>query len=150
MWLVAMDLFLIAWCVTWGAGFARRSHFWTRVLLCCLVLPALLVAVAHLWPDHVASRVGMFVLLAALIAAPVASCKRPMPQSDPPGGADNGGPGPNRPVGPPDPPRGEVPLPDADPSPVRVRDHRSPQIPRLRRWREREPQHEPIPAPPSQ
>jgi len=57
---------------------------------------------------------------------------------------DGGGRGPRKPPQAPEGPRGGLPLPDADPAQVRIRDHRRPA---LMRFRARRPAHEPERAP---
>jgi hypothetical protein len=69
----------------------------------------------------------------------------PPNHSDP--GSDGGwGRGPNRPPTPPEPPRGGIPLPDAEPARVRLRDHRrlSEQLPGRERRPVREPERTPV------
>ena len=64
-------------------------------------------------------------------------------------GSDEGwGKGPRRPPKPPDPPQGGIPLPDAVPARVRLRDHRrlADQLPRRQRRPAREPERTPIPS----
>ena len=67
------------------------------------------------------------------------------PPPERPDGDDGGGPGPEPdPVRPPDTPRGGIPLPDAEPARIRLRDHdRPPLVPP----RQRRPAREPAPAP---
>jgi len=57
---------------------------------------------------------------------------------------DEGGRGPRNPPRAPEGPRGGLPLPDADPARVRIRDHRRPA---LIRFRARRPAHDPERAP---
>jgi hypothetical protein len=71
----------------------------------------------------------------------------PPHQSDP--GSDDGwGRGPHRPPTPPDPPRGGIPLPDAEQTRVRLRDHRKlrERLPTRERRPAREPDRRPVPS----
>ncbi len=147
--LVAVELALVTVCVVAGRAMGRRSNFWARVLLGCLSVPALVLSVALVAPQA-AVALAWLMLMAAFIVVPAVSCLGP---DSLPGASeedDGGGSGPDRPPVSPDPPNGGVPLPDADPSRTRLRDHGSPRIRYVTRWRSREPERGPVPAPPNQ
>lgn len=124
----------------------RRSRFWARVALACLVGPVWLLLVfvaldANLVAEH--PMVGIF-LCTCVAWVPAAACapalfyRRACPS---PGGSDGGGgPDPDPSPAAPVPPRGGVPLPDGEPGQWRLRDHdrRETQNPI-----ERRPAHEP-------
>ncbi len=142
----ALDLVVAAACVMVALSFRPRPYFWPRVFLGYVELPSLVLAVVLVTADHVPSLLVCPIGFAALIAVPFASSQSMDPPSNPPRGDDGWGrPGPDRPIGPPPSPRGDVPLPDGAPSRLRVRDHSSPKIPRVTRRRGRE--HEPMPTP---
>jgi hypothetical protein len=89
-------------------------------------------------------------LMAALIVVPVLSAEGRDRLPGPSDGDDGGGSGPDRPNGSSEPPDGGIPLSDADPSRTRLRDHGSPKIRSVTRWRSREPDRGPAPAPRNQ
>jgi hypothetical protein len=68
------------------------------------------------------------------------------PRRSDPGSDDGWGRGPDRPPAPPTPPRGGIPLPDAEPASVRLRDHRklSDRLPKRERRPAREPDRMPV------
>lgn len=68
------------------------------------------------------------------------------PRRSDPGSDDGWGRGHDPRPSPPDPPRGGIPLPDAAPAPVRLRDHRklSERLPRRERRPAREPDRTPV------
>jgi hypothetical protein len=68
------------------------------------------------------------------------------PRRSDPGSDDGWGRGPGNPPAPPKPPRGGIPLPDAEPASVRLRDHRrlADRQPRRERRPAREPDRTPI------
>lgn len=148
--LVAVELALVTVCVVAGLAIGRRSHFWARVLLGCLLLPFSVLFVALVAPNQVAVALAWLILIAAFIIVPAWSCQSSESFPGPSRGEDGGGPGPGRPPAPPEPPDGGVPLPDADPSRTRLRDHGSPKIRYVTRWRSREPERGLAPAPPNQ
>jgi hypothetical protein len=91
------------------------------------------------------------VLLTVLLAPALLPRKVLYPPAVPPSSGtddddddDGGGRGPRKPPQAPEGPRGGLPLPDADPARVRIRDHRRPA---LIRFRARRPAHEPERAP---
>ncbi len=94
---------------------------------------------------------GMHLLGLVCAAALILPALRDRPEAPPgsDGGSDGGGgPGPNRPPAPSAGPGGGLPLPDADPARVRLRDHGrlGDHIPRPERRPAREPEREPVPA----
>jgi hypothetical protein len=126
-----------------GSFKQRRSHFWLRALLLQLV-PAVLPGLLALSEKvgivgegtlrttgprlAVASALSLVVVPALLYRSPSSG------SGDSGGGSDFGGgsdPGPDPPPDPPDPPHGGIPLPDADQSAARLRDHSG----GGRRWR---------------
>lgn len=64
-------------------------------------------------------------------------------------GDDGWGRGPKLPPSPPEPPRGGIPLPDAEPAGIRLRDHRrlGERLPRRERRPVREPERRPVRTP---
>ena len=117
--LAAAECGLVMLSVLAGFAMGRRPHFWARVSVGCVFVPALGLVVALVVPPAV-----VLILIGGLIAVPAWSCQSLDP---PPGPSDEGHgrdwSGPDRPPGSPERPRGGVPLPDADPSRIRVRDH---------------------------
>jgi hypothetical protein len=149
--LAIVDLFLVAVCVMAGRAGERRSHFWTRVLLGCLSVPSLVlvvVAVAH--RGQPAPELALLIVVAAFALVPALCCQSPDSLPGPSDEDDRRGSGPDRPSPSPQPPYGGAPLPDAEPSRVRLRDHGPPKSRYVKRWRLREPEREPAPAPPNQ
>jgi hypothetical protein len=79
---------------------------------------------------------------AAVLIIPALRDSPDFPPRRPDGGSDDGwGRGPEGPPKPPAPPKGGIPLPDAVPAHVRLRDHRK--LPELLPGRERRPSREP-------
>jgi hypothetical protein len=142
--LAVVELALVTVCVLAGHAMGRRSHFWARVLLGCVVLPASIVFVALVAPAHTTAGFAWLMLMAAFIVVPVSlsdGSESPPGPSDEDGG---GGSGPDRPPRSPGPSGGGVPLPDADPSRTRLREHGATTgIRRVKRRRSREPEREP-------
>ena len=92
---------------------------------------------------------GMHLLGLLCAAALILPALRGGPDLPPGGGRDSDdgwGHGPPRRPGPADPPRGGLPLPDAEPARVRLRDHQrlSELLPRRERRPAREPAREPV------
>ncbi|HUA50401.1 MAG TPA: hypothetical protein VMA77_34535 [Solirubrobacteraceae bacterium] len=84
---------------------------------------------------------------AAVLILPALRDGPELPPHYPDQGSDGGGGrGPGRPPLPPEPPRGGIPLPDAEQSRIRLRDHRklSEQLPRPQRRPAREPDRTPV------
>jgi len=84
---------------------------------------------------------------AAVLIIPALRDGPEIPPSRPDPGSDGGwGRGPDLPPKSPDAPRGGIPLPDAEPALVRLRDHRtlSEQVPRRERRPAREPDRTPV------
>jgi hypothetical protein len=148
--LVAVELALVAVCVLVMLAVGRRPHFWARVLLGCLSLPSLVLLVVLVAPGQVAVALAWLTLMAAFILVSALSCQGPESLPGRSEEDEGGGWGPDRPPSSPEPPHGGIPLPDADPSPIRRRDHSSPKIRYLERWRSREHKRGPVPAPPNQ
>jgi hypothetical protein len=148
--LVVLELALVTVCGVSGLAMGRRSHFWARVLLGCLSLPVSVLFVALVAPERVAFALGLMMVMAAFIVVPVLACQGPDRNPGLSDEDDGGGAGPDRPPASPEPPGGGVLLPDADPSRTRLRDHGSPKVRNVTRWRSREPECEPAAAPPSQ
>ena len=118
--LAALELGLFTVCVMAGFAMGRRSHFWARVFVGCLSWLAIALSVGSLVAEHALGLVVFGTFMAALFVVPPLSCQSLDP---PPGGADHddgGGSGPDRPPASSEPPRGGVPLPDADPSGIRL------------------------------
>lgn len=89
---------------------------------------------------------GMHVLGIACAVALIVPALRNRPDAPPNGSDDGWGGGPSRPIEPPAPPRGGIPLPDAQPARVRLRDHRrlADRLPRHDRRPAREPERRPV------
>jgi len=153
VWVIAFGLLFGAFVVVAGASRERRPHFWARVVALPgvpAVTTGLLIGVAKLallpaWVVETALMLLVSLAVPALMLAPALLYRRPGPPDD-----DNGpGRGPQPPPEPPAPgPGGDVPLPDAEQSRRRLRDHR-PAVSALRRPRRpaREPVREPARAP---
>lgn len=154
MILVSLEFALVALWIACGSGRQRRSHFWVRVVLASLALPALmavLVGVARLrvlsLSDDAAKAILPFLFFLGVMALMLLPGLLYHGSSSSPGPSDSdggGGPGPGQPRSSPDVPRGGVPLPDADQASARARDHNTPKFddPNWRR-----PTHEPRRAP---
>ena len=150
MIVVFVELGLVALWIAVGSGRERRSHFWFRVVLASLALPALiaaLVGVARVHPlslsdDAAKTLLSYFCFLGVIVLmfVPGLLYRRldPSPGSSESDGG--GGPGPGQPRPSRDAPRGGVPLPDADQARARARDHDRPKLDELKR---RRPAHEP-------
>jgi len=84
---------------------------------------------------------------AAVLILPALRDSPEFPPGRPDPGLDGGwGRGPDLPPKPPDSPRGGIPLPDAEPASVRLRDHRTltEQLPKRERRPSREPERTPV------
>jgi hypothetical protein len=114
-----------------GSPRDRKPHFWLRVAA-LPVLPSLIAATLivfrdlRLVPDGVAASMLLtlvFLTLPGLMLVPALLYRRP--GSSPDASDDDGGGGPGRGPDPPPPPapRGGVPLPDAEPARLRLREH---------------------------
>lgn len=131
----------------------RRSHFWMRVSLLLLVpavLPALfaLSASVGLVREGALHTTGLRVAVMCPLSLILAPAFLYRGSSAPPGdsrGDSRGGsdPWPEPPPDPPEPSGEGIPLPDADQSPKRVRDHNETPRPRGPRRSTREPQRTP-------
>ena len=145
---VFLELGFVTLWMAAGSAQQRRSHFWGRILLASLVVPALMAVLAgidglNMLSDEGAKAVlSLFVLLGVigLILVPGVLYDR---VSSPPGPSESdggGGSGPEPPLPSPDAPRGGIPLPDAEQARARRRDHTGGQArtaPRRRRDRRR-------------
>ncbi len=115
----------------------RRSRFWLRFagLVTAVVLPGLVAILAPVGEQAAGPLFWLGLLWGGSADRGVEVCALPRMGSDPgPDDEDGEGPGPggSRPT--PPAPVGGIPLPDAEPSLTRVRDHRSPRrAPRRRR-----------------
>jgi hypothetical protein len=125
----------------------RRSHFWARVALVCLVPPlwlllAFLLLDAHLLPEHPMASILWCTCLAWVPAAACAPALFYQRECQSPGASDDGGGGsaPDPSPASPASPRGGIPLPDAGPGQWRLRDHDRPET---HNPIERRPAHEP-------
>jgi hypothetical protein len=84
---------------------------------------------------------------AAILILPALRDDRGFPPSHSDPGSDGGwGRGPDPPLMPPDKPRGGIPLPDAEPAGIRLRDHRTlgERLPKRERRPAREPERRPV------
>jgi len=148
-----LELGLIALWIAVGSARQRRSHFWIRISLAALALPALmaaLVGLAHLslLSDDAARLLFPGVLFFGVVALMLipgllyhGSDSSPGPSEPDGGGGPGPGPRPPSPQG----PRGGIPLPDAEQASARARDHTAPSFDQPSR---RRPEHEPgrVPA----
>jgi hypothetical protein len=129
-WLLVFGLGLAALGLTGGPRHQRRDHFWLR-LVAVPVVPAGVSAVASafapIWKMHAVITGQWLLVIPALILVPILLYR---PAGPPPGpsGDDDGGARPE--PSPPAPPRpdGGIPLPDAEQSRTRVRDHSRPRL----------------------
>jgi len=155
VWAFTLSVMLVA-AMDVGAqvcGQARRSCFGLRVALSVLSAPIVLSvliggAALHVVPEQ--TSIVAFVLMilcspALLLVPSVLYC----PPDTAPGDTDHGGGAdPGQPPSPPDRPRGDLPLPDAEPGRWRVRDHRR-DLPHARPRRSApKPERAPVPASP--
>jgi hypothetical protein len=110
----------------------RQPHFWLRVALLCLFIPAMLAIMVALAVVLQAGAAGGFVLLLVLlsIGALMAVESVLFRTSDSSSGDsdDSGGRGPGPPPPAPDRPSGGLPLADSEPGRWRVRDHDRPDL----------------------
>jgi hypothetical protein len=131
VWLAACALLFGAFVVFAGSPRDRKPHFWLRVAA-LPVLPSLIAASLiafrelRLVPDGVAASMLLtlvFLTLPGLMLVPALLYRRP--GGSPDASDDEGGGGPGRGPDPPPPtaPRGGVPLPDAEPARLRLREH---------------------------
>ncbi len=145
---VFLEFGFVGLWLAWGSAERRRSHFWIRIVLASLGVPALvalLVGVArlNLLSDAAARAVlpCLFALgVAGLMLVPGLLYRRPGSSPGPSDSDGGGGPGPGRPRPSPTGPRGDVPLRDADQARTRARDHNTPKFDEPRR---RRPAHQP-------
>jgi hypothetical protein len=156
VWLAVFTVGFIAIAVTAGPTKQRRSHFWVRVLLLALAMPALPLIVIggvalSILPEEAAFIGGLLSLwacVAGLMLMPTLLYRGmgSSPDSSDDDGGGGGGPGPDRPPRSPTKPRGGVPLPDAEQALLRLRDHNHPRFGGLKRQRgTREPVRSPTP-----
>jgi len=116
------------------SGDERRPHFWLRVVLMCLVMPAslgIMVALAVVLQARAAG--GLVALLVLLCIAALMSVESVLfrvsgSSSDGNDDDDGGGRGPGQPPPAPDRPSGTPPLPDSEVGRWRVRDHDRPDL----------------------
>ncbi len=145
-WFGMCELFLIGISVIAGHGMGRvtRPYFGARVLLVSFGLLAALLIILnqHALAESVAIRVWLALTVLAVSLGPILWYQSPRRSA---GSADSDGGG-GSPTDPPrspqTPPRGHVPLLDADQASVRVRDHNRPRlrdVSRNRRSRDRRP-----------
>lgn len=133
-----------------GFGSERRAHFVLRIVLLCLVpLSVVLVARVSVALNVLTGSAGVRTALLLLLGClpPMALVPRVLywrSESSPTEGTDGGDPVPDRPSSPPGVPSGALPLPNADQSHWRVRDHVDPdRLPA----RPRRPSRQPEPTP---
>jgi hypothetical protein len=150
-------MWLVAWLLAFGLGLTtlglaagprsqRREHFWLR-LLAAPVVPAVACAIASLivpiWKMQAVVMAFWVLAIPALMLLPTL-LYRPSGPPPGPGGDEGGGRGPEPPRPAPTRPRGGIPLPDAEQSRARMRDHLRP---RLTDRGPRRPAREPAPTP---
>jgi len=141
-----LQVSLITVIVAAGFTSSPRPHVRSRMFVRCLTVPALVLFVVLLTPVKVGVPLAWMALTATMLIVPALSCLRIGSSPGPSDDDGGGGSGPDLPPGFPESPRGGVPFPDAGPSRIRVRDHASPRLPKLTRWREREPARESTPT----
>ena len=128
---IFLELGFVTLWIAAGSAQQRRSHFWVRMLLASLAVPALMavlveIAGLSMLPDGAARAVlavFLFLGVIGLMLVPGVLYARVTP---PPGRSDSdggGGSGPDEPWPSPDAPRGGIPLPDAEQARARMRDH---------------------------
>jgi hypothetical protein len=124
----------------------RRSHFWARVALTCLLAPLWLLLLfvlvdVNLVPVHPILTIFWCTCVAVVPAAALAPALFFRRSSQPPDGSEgDGGSDPDPSPAPPAPPRGGIPRPDAELGHWRLRDHDRPET---HDPIERRPAHEP-------
>jgi hypothetical protein len=151
MFVVLQALFVGVY-LAWGPREQRRSHFWARIVISSVsmaIYTAVLVGVNQLnvLSDDVATKLLVSLFIVGVIAQLLVGglfYRASGSSSDPRGSDSDGGPGPRPPDFSPDPPRGGVPLLDADQARTRARDHTAPRFAGLTR---RRPAHEPVRTP---
>jgi hypothetical protein len=133
-WLLVFSVGFTALGVVAGPARERRAHFWVVLPLVSVIAACLVVLVLAVTPPG--SRQGVMealglVALHVLMLVPSLLYRGPGPSSD--SGEDGGeGRGPEAPPPPPPAPRGGIPLPDADPANLRLRDHDAARLVRRR------------------
>jgi hypothetical protein len=145
---VFLELGLVGLWFAVGSAGQRRSHFWVRVSLASLGLPALMAALVgiarlNVLPDGAAQAFSPLLFFLGVIALMLVPGLLYRSSGSSPGSSESGGgggPGPGPPRPPPDVPGGGVPLPDADQASVRLREHGTRNFGALKR---RRPAHEP-------
>jgi hypothetical protein len=146
---VFLELGFVGLWLAVGSVEQRQSHFWVRLLLAALAVPLLMGGLDVVARLNVLSDNAAKVLLplpfslgvVGLMFVPRLLYRR---SGSPPGPSESdgggGGRGPRPPSRSPDPPRGGIPLPDADQASARVRDHARPRFAEVTR---RRPAHKP-------
>lgn len=159
IWLAAFALLFGAFVVFAGSPRERKPHFWLRVAVLPLV-PGLIAAIVlglgelRVLPESVAVTLLLtlvFLTIPGLMLVPTLLYRRPGRSPDSSDDDGGGGPPPGFPPAPParpSPPRGGVPLPDAEQARVRIREHGRRLVgPRPPRRPAREPERPPVRAP---
>jgi hypothetical protein len=158
VWLAAFALLFGAFVVFAGSPRDRKPHFWLRVAVLPLVpglIAAIVLALAEfgVLPESAAATLLLtlvFLTIPGLMLVPALLYRKPGPSPDSSDGEGGGGPG-HPPPGPParpTPPRGGVPLPDAEPARIRIREHGRRVLGGRRPRRPvREPERRPVRAP---
>ena len=155
VWLVAFAILFSAFVLAAGSPRERRSHFWVRAVSLPLV-PAVAIAgfvgigKIGLVPDRLVQTTLLllaFFVTPVLMFVPALLYRRPGSSPDMPDDDDGGSPGPEPPPARPPTQRGGLPLPDADQSRRRVRDHHRVVFGALPPRRPaREPERPPVPS----
>lgn len=114
-------------------GGRRRSRFYIRLSCASVVILALALGLAFAidfsaLPGRALGPLWLALLLAALAVAPAFCYRTFAPFQGSSDGDGGGGPGSGPPPPPPGPPRGGVPLSDADQARTRRRDHNRPSL----------------------
>jgi hypothetical protein len=138
-WLLVFSVSFTALGIAAGPSTERRPHFWVLLPLVSVVAGCLVSLVLALTPPGarrgVMEALGL-VALPVLMLVPALLYRRSGPSSD--SDEDGGeGQGPDAPSSPPLGPHGGIPLPDAEPANLRLRDHDAARL--VRRRSERHP-----------
>jgi hypothetical protein len=123
-WLLIFAVSFVALGLAAGPPSERRPHFWGLLVMAPLLVGCSVLLPLALTPATARTVMDVVGLLAipALMFAPALLYRRPGPSSDT-GEDDGGGSGRDGPPSAPSAPRGGIPLPDAEPANVRLRDH---------------------------
>lgn len=128
---VFLELGFVTLWIAAGSAQQRRSHFWGRMVLASLAVPAFMavlveIAAQSVLPNGAARAVLSLFLFLGVIGLMLVPGVLYHGVGSPPGPSESdggGGSGPEAPPPAPHPPRGGIPLPDAEQARARIRDH---------------------------